>query len=48
MFQNTASLSGIAREGNKFMVNNILQKAGIEVNEEGSTAYASTGLEIIN
>lgn len=48
IFQNTASLAAIARglDGTKqkLMVSNVLQKAGIIIDEEGSTAYAATGI----
>lgn len=48
MFSNTASFPGIARGvgyGTKWLfVNNIKQKAGIEVNEEGSEISVATGL----
>lgn len=46
LFETSASLPGIAQGAgleNKLSVNNILQKAGIEVNEQGTTAYAATG-----
>lgn len=42
MFENSASFPGISR-GSNLLVSNILQKAGIEVNEEGSVAYAASG-----
>lgn len=42
MFQNTASFPGISR-GTNLYVTNILQKAGIEINEEGGVAYAASG-----
>jgi len=37
-----ANLPGVARERSLF-VSKIIQKAGLEVNEKGTTAYASTG-----
>lgn len=49
MFQNTASFPGIAR-GNiphllrMLVVSDIVQKSGIELDEEGSVVYAATGL----
>ncbi|GLV37693.1 Serpin 27A [Carabus blaptoides fortunei] len=51
IFQNTASLAGIARGKGlpkKLMVSNILQKAGIEINEEGSTVWAATEVALGN
>ncbi|XP_017772391.1 PREDICTED: uncharacterized protein LOC108559574 [Nicrophorus vespilloides] len=49
LFQNTASLPGILRSGGaQLQVSNIMQKSGIEVNEEGSVAYASTTIQIAN
>lgn len=47
IFQNTASLAAIARGAGvvkRLMVTDILQKAGINVDEEGSTVYAATGI----
>lgn len=34
---------GIGPMGNNLVVSNVLQKAGLEVNEQGSVAYAVTG-----
>lgn len=47
MFQNTASFPGIAR-GNytllrQLVVTDVIQKAGIELDETGTVAYAATG-----
>lgn len=42
----TSSLPGIARglsPKDTLSISNIMQKAGIEVNEIGSTVYAATG-----
>jgi serine protease inhibitor len=47
MFQNTASFPGIARGIPNLLrmlvVSDIIQKAGIELDEEGSVVYAATG-----
>lgn len=45
MFGTNASLSkmGYGPFGSRLMVSNVLQKAGIEINEEGSIAHAVTG-----
>lgn len=45
LFDTKANLRNIGSGplGN-LIVSNILQKAGLEVNEQGSTAYAVTGL----
>ncbi|KAF5296887.1 hypothetical protein FQR65_LT10153 [Abscondita terminalis] len=52
MFSNTASFPGIARgvgSGTKWLfVNDLKQKSGIEINEEGSTAYAATEIQLGN
>jgi len=51
LFETSASLPLIAQgKGleNKLSVNNILQKAGIEVNEQGTTAYAATAVTLVN
>lgn len=46
MFQNAASFPGIARGAHKrLVVTDIMQKSGIEVDEEGSVAYAATGMQ---
>jgi len=42
-----ANLPGVARDRSLY-VSKIIQKAGLEVNEKGTTATASTGMEIIN
>jgi serine protease inhibitor len=51
IFTNDASLPSFARgtevEG-RLKVSNILQKAGISVDEKGSTAYAATEVDIVN
>lgn len=50
LFEVSASLPGIAHGielKTKLQVSNILQKAGIDVNELGSTAYAATGKYLI-
>lgn len=47
MFQNTASFPKIAKGNStvlrKLVINDILQTTGIEIDEEGSIAYAATG-----
>lgn len=46
IFDDTATLTGIARSkriSRRLKVSDILQKAGIEVNENGTTAYVATG-----
>ncbi|XP_045481195.1 uncharacterized protein LOC123685563 [Harmonia axyridis] len=52
MFQNTASFPGIAKgETNNLRmlhVSDILQKSGIQFDEEGSTAFAATDVQVIN
>jgi serine protease inhibitor len=43
LFSNSAAnLHGVARERSLY-VSKIIQKAGLEVNENGTTAFASTG-----
>lgn len=45
MFGINADLTNIGYvQRANLVVSNVLQKAGLEVNEEGSTAYAATGL----
>lgn len=51
IFDDTATLTGIAltkRNSRRLKVTNIYQKAGIEVNENGTTAYAATEVELGN
>ncbi|XP_029038073.2 uncharacterized protein LOC114873665 [Osmia bicornis bicornis] len=51
IFDDTATLTGIARTkrtSKHLKVSNILQKAGIEVNENGTTAYVATEIELGN
>ncbi|XP_047350131.1 uncharacterized protein LOC124949306 [Vespa velutina] len=51
IFDDTATLTGIAktkRISRHLIVSDILQKTGIEVNENGTTAYAATGVQIGN
>lgn len=51
IFADTATLTGIARtkrSSKHLKVTNILQKAGIEVNENGTTAYVATEIELGN
>ncbi|KAH8279958.1 hypothetical protein KR054_012149 [Drosophila jambulina] len=51
IFEDTASLPGLTRGADvagKVKVSNILQKAGINVNEKGTEAYAATVVEIEN
>ncbi|XP_075151630.1 serpin 27A [Haematobia irritans] len=51
IFTDEASLPGLDRGANvagKLKVSNIIQKAGIEVNEKGTEAFASTVIEIGN
>lgn len=46
IFDDTATLTGIAqtkRTSEHLKVTDILQKAGIEVNENGTAAYVATG-----
>ncbi|XP_069680025.1 serine protease inhibitor 2-like isoform X2 [Periplaneta americana] len=45
--ESSADLSGVVKD-NKIFVSRFFQKAGLEVNEEGTTAFASTGTSIIN
>ncbi|KAG8039128.1 hypothetical protein G9C98_003435 [Cotesia typhae] len=47
IFKNTADLPGILK-GPPIKVNKIVQKSYIEVNEEGSEAAATTGLDLIS
>jgi len=45
MFDSRANLKNIGTGPlGGLTVSNVLQKAGLEVNEQGSTAYATTGL----
>jgi len=46
MFGPNANLTNLGNDGlfGSLIVSNILQKAGLEVNEQGSTAHAATGL----
>ncbi|XP_018578721.1 serine protease inhibitor 27A-like isoform X2 [Anoplophora glabripennis] len=50
MFQNTASFPGIARGNStllrKLVVSDVIQKAGIELDETGTVAYAATEISI--
>ncbi|XP_076279491.1 uncharacterized protein LOC143208714 isoform X2 [Lasioglossum baleicum] len=51
IFDDTATLTGIAqtkRASRHLKVTDIYQKAGIEVNENGTTAYAATEVELGN
>ncbi|XP_017854379.1 serine protease inhibitor 27A [Drosophila busckii] len=51
IFEDSASLPGLARGSDvagKVKVSNILQKAGIDVNEKGTEAFAATVVEIEN
>ncbi|CAK9799548.1 Serine protease inhibitor 2 [Anthophora plagiata] len=51
IFDDTATLTGIARSrriSKHLKVSDIVQKAGIEVNENGTTAYVATEIEIGN
>ncbi|XP_076177429.1 uncharacterized protein LOC143151855 [Ptiloglossa arizonensis] len=51
IFDDTATLTGIARTkrtSKHLKVSNIVQKAGIEVNENGTTAYAATEIDLVN
>jgi serine protease inhibitor len=51
VFSDFASLPAIARGGeseNKLKVSNVIQKAGIVVDEKGTEAYAATQVELVN
>ena len=51
IFTNQASLPLLARGAdveNRLKVSKILQKAGIDVNEKGSTAFAATAVVLVN
>lgn len=51
IFDNSATFNGIARakrNSGTLVVSDIVQKAGIEVNERGTTAYATTEIRIGN
>lgn len=49
MFGLNANLTNMGNvQGDILVVSNVLQKAGLEVNEDGSVAYATTGLFLIN
>jgi len=52
IFNNEAELQGLVRgsqlNANQLAVSNIVQKAAIDVNEEGSTASAATQVQLIN
>lgn len=47
MFGNDADFSGIPEKGEKLFVSEIIQKAFVEVNEEGSEAAAATGTHLV-
>lgn len=51
MFTNQASFPLLARGEavkDRLRVSNVIQKTGIEVNEQGSTAYAATQVSLVN
>ncbi|KAG5895061.1 hypothetical protein JTB14_021028 [Gonioctena quinquepunctata] len=52
MFQNAANFSGIVKTkgipSNQLVVSDIVQKSGIEVDEEGSVVYSATDINIGN
>lgn len=52
MFQNTASFPGIVRGNSNVLrllqVSDVIQKTGIELDEEGSTVFAASGVNIGN
>lgn len=53
MFQNTASFPGIARGTyyrtlRRLVVSDVIQKTGIEINEEGAEVYAATDVQVGN
>nr|ATU82781.1 secreted Serpin protein [Pristhesancus plagipennis] len=46
MFSSEADLKDIADSPKELVVSNVIQKAGIHVNEQGSTAYATTVVDL--
>lgn len=52
IFSSNASLAGLARgsqvSGNQLIVSAVQHKAGIEINEEGTIAYAATEAQLVN
>lgn len=49
MFESDAELNDIAESANNMLVvSNVLQKAGLKVNEQGSIAYVATEAEVAN
>ncbi|XP_017465290.1 PREDICTED: leukocyte elastase inhibitor-like [Rhagoletis zephyria] len=49
IFTDNAELTAmVANKDSRLLVSNILQKSGIDVNEQGTEAYAATEVEIVN
>nr|CAD7453955.1 unnamed protein product [Timema tahoe] len=46
VFHNSAGLSGMAWGSNNLIVSEVMQKAGLEVNEQGTTAFGATEVNI--
>ncbi|XP_014254549.1 uncharacterized protein LOC106669534 isoform X2 [Cimex lectularius] len=48
IFNSKADLSDIAESAKDLVVSNVIQKAGLEINEQGSTAYVATEAELVS